>query len=56
LILNCPNNPTGVKCTSAELAALAAAEAGETIDEAFIRRYCPDSVEAIRRVTDWAAG
>ena len=35
--------------------ALAAAEAGETIDESFIRTYCPDTVEAIRRIAEWAA-
>jgi aspartate aminotransferase len=36
--------------------ALAAAEAGESIDEAFIRRHCPDTVEAIQRMAEWAAG
>jgi len=35
--------------------ALTAAEAGETIDEAFIRRHCPDTVEAIHQMADWAA-
>ncbi len=36
--------------------ALAAAEAGETIDEAFVRRYCPDTVEAIERIATWVTG
>jgi aspartate aminotransferase len=36
--------------------ALAAAESGEPVDEAFIRRYCPDTVEAIDRMAGWAAG
>ena len=34
---------------------LAAAEAGEPVDEAFIGRHCPDTVEAIRRMAEWAA-
>jgi len=34
---------------------LAAAEAGEPVDEAFIRRHCPDTVEAMRRIAHWAA-
>ncbi len=37
-------------------AALQAAEAGETVDEAFIRRHCPDSVEAFERMANWATG
>jgi len=37
-------------------AALAAAEAGATTDEAFVRRYCPDTVEAIHRMADWVMG
>ena len=36
--------------------ALAAAEAGEPVDEAFIRRHCPDTIEAVRRMAEWAAG
>jgi aspartate aminotransferase len=36
--------------------ALAAAEAGEKIDEAFIRKHCPDTVEAMRRIAEWVAG
>jgi len=36
--------------------ALAAAEAGEGVDEAFIRRHCPDTVEAMQRIAGWVAG
>jgi len=36
--------------------ALRAAEAGEPVDEAFIRRHCPDTVEAVRRMAEWVAG
>jgi aspartate aminotransferase len=35
-------------------AALAAAEAGEIIDEAFVWRHCPATIEAIQRMADWA--
>jgi len=35
--------------------ALAAAEAGEPIGEAFIREHCPDTVEAISRIAEWVA-
>jgi aspartate aminotransferase len=34
--------------------ALAAARAGEPVDEAFIRKYCPDTVEAMRSIAEWA--
>jgi aspartate aminotransferase len=34
-------------------AALAAAEAGEAIDLAFIRRHCPRTLAAIQRIADW---
>ncbi len=34
-------------------AALAAARAGETVDEAFIRRHCPRTLAAIERIADW---
>lgn len=37
-------------------AVLVAAEAGEAIDEAFVRKHCPETVEAINRMADWAAG
>jgi len=36
--------------------ALAAAESGEPVDADFIRRHCPDTLEAMRRIADWAAG
>jgi aspartate aminotransferase len=36
--------------------ALAAAESGESIDAAFIRRHCPDTVEAMCRIAGWIAG
>ena len=36
--------------------ALTAAESGEPVDANFIRRHCPDTLEAIRRIADWAAG
>jgi aspartate aminotransferase len=37
-------------------AALAAAEAGEIVDEAFVRRHCPATIEAMQRMADWVAG
>ena len=36
--------------------ALAAAEDGETVDGEFIRKHCPDTVEAMRRIAGWMAG
>ena len=36
--------------------ALSAAQAGETVDEAFVRRHCPDTIEALSRIAEWAAG
>jgi aspartate aminotransferase len=36
-------------------AALAAAESGATIDLDFLRRCCPETLEAIDRIADWAA-
>jgi aspartate aminotransferase len=36
--------------------ALAAAESGEPVDTGFIRRHCPETIEAIQRIADWAAG
>ena len=36
--------------------ALAAAEAGEGVDEAFIRTHCPDTVEAMQQIAGWMAG
>jgi len=33
--------------------ALAAAEAGEPVDEDFVRRRCPATVAAIERIADW---
>lgn len=36
--------------------ALAAVAAGEVVDDAFVRRHCPDTVEAITRLAGWAAG
>jgi aspartate aminotransferase len=35
--------------------ALAAADAVGSVDESFIRRYCPDTVEAMRRMAEWAS-
>lgn len=37
-------------------AALSAVDAGETVDEAFVRRHCPETIEAIDRMAAWAAG
>jgi len=34
-------------------AALAAAAAGETVDTAFLRRHCADTVAACERIADW---
>ena len=34
--------------------ALEAAQQGADIDENFLRRHCPDSVEAIARMGEWA--
>ena len=36
--------------------ALVAADAAETVDEAFIRAHCPDTVEAMHRIAAWVAG
>jgi aspartate aminotransferase len=36
--------------------ALAAAESGEPVDTDFICRHCPETIEAIQRIADWAAG
>lgn len=36
--------------------ALAATAAGEPVDEAFLRRHCPDTLTAIERMADWLAG
>jgi aspartate aminotransferase len=36
-------------------AALRSAQANEVVDEAFLRRHCPDSIEAIERMADWVA-
>lgn len=36
--------------------ALAATAAGEPVDEAFLRRHCPDTLAAIERMADWLAG
>ena len=35
--------------------ALAAAEAGERVDIAFLRRHCPQTLEAIDRIAGWVA-
>ncbi|MBX3748727.1 MAG: aminotransferase class I/II-fold pyridoxal phosphate-dependent enzyme [Opitutaceae bacterium] len=35
-------------------AALAAVAAGEPVDEAFLRRHCPETLAAIDRMADWA--
>ncbi len=37
-------------------AALAAVMAGATVDEGFVRRYCPDTLAAVDRLADWVAG
>ena len=37
-------------------AALAAVMAGATADEAFVRRYCPDTLAAVDRMANWVAG
>jgi aspartate aminotransferase len=37
-------------------AALAAAEAGQAVDEAFIRRHCPATLEAVERMAEWVRG
>jgi len=34
-------------------AALAAAEGGAAVDEAFLRRYCPDTLESMERIAEW---
>jgi len=36
--------------------ALAAAETGETVDTAFLQRHTPETIEAVRRIADWATG
>jgi aspartate aminotransferase len=36
-------------------AALAAVRAGETVDDAFLRKYCADTLEAINRMAAWVA-
>jgi len=36
-------------------AALAAVAAGEPVDDAFLRRHCPDTLTAIDRMADWTA-
>jgi len=33
--------------------ALAAAEPHTAIDEAFLRRYCPNLIKAMDRIDDW---
>jgi aspartate aminotransferase len=35
--------------------ALAAVARGETVDEAFLRRHCPDTIEAMERIGSWVA-
>lgn len=35
-------------------AALREAQAGEAVDESFLRRHCPASVDAITRIAEWA--
>lgn len=37
-------------------AALAAVESGAADDGDFLRRYCPETLEAVHRMADWAAG
>jgi len=34
-------------------AALAAAESGAAIDAVFLRRHCPDTLEAMDRIAGW---
>ena len=36
--------------------ALAAVTAGETVDDDFLRRHCPATLEAVERMAEWAAG
>jgi len=36
--------------------ALAAVAAGESVDDAFLRRHCPATLAAIERMAEWAAG
>ena len=35
--------------------ALAAAASGEPVDAGFLRSYCPETLEAVERMADWAA-